>query len=87
MMKEFILNNWQYIAGILVAIASLKIPVTQKLIFAALRAMATEKMITLFVLKMIESLVKSTKTKLDDAWFEEFKKQFDNGKLLNGEKK
>ena len=86
-MKEFILNNWQYIAGILVAIASLKIPVTQKLIFAALRAMATEKMITLFVLKMIESLVKSTKTKLDDAWFEEFKKQFDNGKLLNGEKK
>ena len=86
-MKEFILNNWQYIAGILIAIASLKIPLTQKLIFAALRAMATEKMITLFVLKMIESLVKSTKTKLDDAWFEEFKKQFDNGKLLDGEKK
>ena len=86
-MKEFILNNWQYIAGILVAIASLKVPVTQKLIFAALRAMATEKMITLFVLKMIESLVKSTKTKLDDAWFEEFKKQFDNGKLLDREGK
>ena len=86
-MKEFILNNWQYIAGILVAIASLKVPVTQKLIFTALRAMATEKMITLFVLKMIESLVKSTKTKLDDAWFEEFKNSFENGKLLGGEKK
>ena len=81
-MQDFFANYWQYIAGILVAIAGLKIPVIQKIIFMGLKALATERMITLFVLSLIEKLVKSTKTNLDNEWFIEFKKQFDNGKIV-----
>lgn len=80
-MQEFFQNYWQYIAGIVIALAGLKVPVVQKLIFVGLKTLVSERMMTLFVLSLLEKLVKSTKTELDNAWFEEFKKQFQNGKL------
>jgi len=81
-MKELFLDNWQYVAGILMALAGLKVPVVQKLLFAGLKTLISERMMTVFVLALLEKLVKSTRTKLDDIWFEEFKKQFQNGKLV-----
>jgi hypothetical protein len=80
-MKELFLDNWQYVAGILMALAGLKVPVVQKLFFAGLKTLISERMVTVFILALLEKLVKSSKTKLDDTWFEEFKKQFENGKL------
>jgi hypothetical protein len=80
-MKELFLDNWQYVAGILMALAGLKVPVVQKLLFAGLKTLISERMVTVFILALLEKLVKSSKTKLDDTWFEEFKKQFENGKL------
>lgn len=78
-MKEFILDNWQYFMGLLLLIGGFKVPLLQKMIIVGLKSFMTEKVLGYVVLKFLEILVKSTKTKLDDVWFIEFKKQFEEG--------
>ncbi len=80
-MQDFFNNYWQYLLAVLLMIGGFKVPFLQKLILLGLRAFMTEKVLSYVVLKFIEKLVQSTKTKLDDIWFAEFKKQFDEGKI------
>ena len=77
-MKEFILNNWQYFVGLLLLIGGFKVPLLQKMILVGMRSFMSEKVLGYVVLKFLEVLVKSTKTRLDDTWFEQFKQDFEN---------
>jgi len=74
-MIELLQQNWMWIAGTFSAlVAGFYVPVLRTFIIAGFKAMMTEKIIKLVAISFLSALVKSTKNKLDDAWFEEFKK-------------
>jgi hypothetical protein len=80
-MIELFQQNWVWVAGTISAlIAGLYVPVLRGVIVAGFRAMLTEKIIKMVALSFLQAIVKSTKNKLDDAWFDEFKKAMEDPK-------
>lgn len=76
---EWISNNWQIVAGTIGAgVLGMYIPFTRGLIMAGVRAMISEAVMKKAAIIAIGGLVESTKNKLDDAWFAEFKKSVED---------
>jgi hypothetical protein len=49
------------------------------MLMKSLAAMASEKMLEWCMFQLIDVIVKSTKTKKDDAWAEKFKESYEQG--------
>ena len=73
-MIEWIQNNWTSV----VIGGGMYIPVVRGLVLTGLKTMISETVLKKIAIQIVEKLVKSTKNKLDDVWFAEFKKKVDN---------
>ena len=51
------------------------IPFVRGLVLMGLKTMISEAVVKKIAIQIIEKLVKSSKNKLDDVWFAEFKKK------------
>jgi hypothetical protein len=54
------------------------IPVVRGIVLMGLKTMISEAVLKKIAIQMVEKLVKSTKNKLDDIWFAEFKKKVED---------
>jgi|TARA_B110000014_G_C20079802_1_gene564085 isoaspartyl peptidase/L-asparaginase-like protein (Ntn-hydrolase superfamily) len=78
-MIEWIQNNWTSVVGTVAVIGGgMYIPVVRGLVLTGLKTMISETVLKKIAIQIVEKLVKSTKNKLDDVWFAEFKKKVDN---------
>jgi len=76
---EWIQNNWVSIAGTLAVIGGgLYIPFVRGLVITGLKTVVSETVLKKVAIQIIGKLVKSSKNKLDDVWFAEFKKNVDD---------
>ena len=75
-MIEWIQNNWMSVVGTIAVIGGgMYIPVVRVIVLMGLKTMISEAVLKKIAIQMVEKLVKSTKNKLDDIWFAEFKKK------------
>ena len=75
-MIEWIQSNWATIVGTVAVIGGgMYIPFVRGLILMGLKTMISEAVVKKIAIQIIEKLVKSSKNKLDDVWFAEFKKK------------
>ena len=78
-MIEWIQSNWATIVGTVAVIGGgMYIPFVRGLVLMGLKTMISEAVVKKIAIQIIEKLVKSSKNKLDDVWFAEFKKKVDN---------
>ena len=78
-MIEWIQSNWTSVVGTVAVIGGgMYIPVVRGLVLTGLKTMISETVLKKIAIQIVEKLVKSTKNKLDDVWFAEFKKKVDN---------
>jgi hypothetical protein len=78
-MIEWIQSNWTSVVGTVAVIGGgLYIPFVRGLVLTVLKTMISEAVLKKIAIQIVEKLVKSTKNKLDDVWFAEFKKKVDN---------
>jgi hypothetical protein len=54
------------------------IPFVRGFVLMGLKTMISEAVLKKIAIQMVEKLVKSTKNKLDDIWFAEFKKKVED---------
>ena len=72
---EWIQSHWVSIVGTLAVIGGgLYIPFVRGLVITGLKTVVSEAVLKKVAIQIIGKLVKSSKNKLDDVWFEEFKK-------------
>ena len=72
---EWIQSHWVGIVGTLAVIGGgLYIPFVRGLVVTGLKTVVSEAVLKKVAIQIIGKLVKSSKNKLDDVWFEEFKK-------------
>ena len=72
---EWIQSHWVSIVGTLAVIGGgLYIPFVRGLVITGLKTVISEAVLKKVAIKFVEKLVKSSKNKLDDIWFAEFKK-------------
>ena len=72
---EWIQNNWVSIAGAVAVVGGgLYIPFVRGFVITGLKTVVSEAVLKKVAIQIIGKLVKSSKNKLDDVWFEEFKK-------------
>ena len=72
---EWIQNNWVSIAGAVAVVGGgLYIPFVRGLVITGLKTVVSEAVLKKVAVQVVEKLVKSSKNKLDDIWFAEFKK-------------
>ena len=72
---EWIQNNWVSIAGAVAVVGGgLYIPFVRGLVITGLKTVVSEAVLKKVAIQVVEKLVKSSKNKLDDIWFAEFKK-------------
>ena len=72
---EWIQSHWVGIVGTLAVIGGgLYIPFVRGLVITGLKTVVSEAVLKKVAIQIIGKLVKSSKNKLDDVWFEEFKK-------------
>ena len=75
-MIEWIQNNWTSVVGTVAVIGGgMYIPFVRGLVLMGLKTMISEAVVKKIAIQIIEKLVKSSKNKLDDVWFAEFKKK------------
>ena len=75
-MIEWIQSNWATIVGTVAVIGGgMYIPFVRGLVLMGLKTMISEAVVNKIAIQIIEKLVKSSKNKLDDVWFAEFKKK------------
>lgn len=78
-MIEWIQSNWtSVVGGVAVVGGALYIPFVRGLVLTGVKTMVSEKVLKKIAVQMVGKLVKSTKNKLDDVWFAEFKKKIDD---------
>jgi len=76
---EWIQNNWVSIAGTLAVIGGgLYIPFVRGLVITGLKTVVSETVLKKVAIQIIGKLVKSSKNKLDDVWFAQFKKNVED---------
>jgi hypothetical protein len=72
---EWIQNNWVSIAGAVAVVGGgLYIPFVRGLVITGLKTVVSEAVLKKVAIQVVEKLVKSSKNKLDDIWFAQFKK-------------
>jgi|TARA_R100001530_G_scaffold69657_3_gene49384 hypothetical protein len=72
---EWIQNNWVSIAGAVAVVGGgLYIPFVRGLVITGLKTVVSEAVLKKVAVQVVEKLVKSSKNKLDDIWFAQFKK-------------
>ena len=75
-MIEWIQSNWATIVGTIAVIGGgMYIPFVRGLVIMGLKTVISEAVVKKIAIQIIEKLVKSSKNKLDDVWFAEFKKK------------
>tara|TARA_B100001939_G_scaffold248673_1_gene215741 strand:+ start:364 stop:600 length:237 start_codon:yes stop_codon:yes gene_type:complete len=73
---EWLQSNWAWFLGAFAVIGGgFYIPFMRSMIFSGFKAMVSEAVLKKAAMQMVEKLVKSSKNKLDDVWFQEFKKK------------
>ena len=78
-MIEWIQDNWMSVVGTVAVIGGgMYIPVVRGIVLMGLKTMISEAVLKKVAIQMVEKLVKSTKNKLDDIWFAEFKKKVED---------
>tara|TARA_B100000700_G_C14610947_1_gene653545 strand:- start:394 stop:633 length:240 start_codon:yes stop_codon:yes gene_type:complete len=78
-MIEWIQNNWMSIVGTVAVIGGgMYIPFVRGFVLMGLKTMISEAVLKKIAIQIVEKLVKSTKNKLDDIWFAEFKKKVED---------
>jgi len=78
-MIEWIQSNWTSVVGAVAVVGgALYIPFVRGLVLTGVKTMVSEKVLKKIAVQMVGKLVKSTKNKLDDVWFAEFKKKVDD---------
>jgi hypothetical protein len=76
---EWIQSHWVGIVGTLAVIGGgLYIPFVRGLVITGLKTVVSETVLKKVAIQIIGKLVKSSKNKLDDVWFAEFKKNVDD---------
>jgi|TARA_R100001530_G_scaffold43090_2_gene32794 xanthosine utilization system XapX-like protein len=76
---EWIQNHWVSIVGTVGAlVGGMYVPFLRGMVLKGLKAMISEAVLKKAAVTMVEGLVKSTKNKLDDVWFAEFKKSVED---------
>tara|TARA_R100000963_G_scaffold29696_1_gene20929 strand:- start:221 stop:457 length:237 start_codon:yes stop_codon:yes gene_type:complete len=76
---EWIQSHWVSIVGTIAVIGGgLYIPFVRGLVLTGVKTMVSEVVLKKIAVQMVEKLVKSTKNKLDDVWFAEFKKHIED---------
>ena len=72
---EWIQSHWVSVVGTLAVIGGgLYIPFVRGLVITGLKTVVSETVLKKVAIQIIGKLVKSSKNKLDDVWFAEFKK-------------
>ena len=72
---QWIQSHWVSIVGTLAVIGGgLYIPFVRGLVVTGLKTVISEAVLKKVAIQFVEKLVKSSKNKLDDIWFAEFKK-------------
>jgi len=72
---EWIQNNWVSIAGAVAVVGGgLYIPFVRGFVITGLKTVVSEAVLKKVAVQVVEKLVKSSKNKLDDIWFAQFKK-------------
>ena len=78
-MIEWIQSNWMSIVGTVAVIGGgMYILLVRGLVLTGFKTMISEKVVKKIAIQIVEKLVKSSKNKLDDVWFAEFKKKVDD---------
>ena len=78
-MIEWIQSNWMSIVGTVAVIGGgMYIPLVRGLVLTGFKTMVSEKVVKKIAIQIVEKLVKSSKNKLDDVWFAEFKKKMED---------
>ena len=78
-MIEWIQDNWMSVVGTVAVIGGgMYIPVVRGIVLMGFKTMISEAVLKKIAIQMVEKLVKSTKNKLDDIWFAEFKKKVED---------
>jgi hypothetical protein len=76
---EWIQSHWVSIVGTLAVIGGgVYIPFVRGLVITGLKTVVSETVLKKVAIQIIGKLVKSSKNKLDDVWFAEFKKNVDD---------
>ena len=76
---EWIQNNWVSIAGAVAVVGGgLYIPFVRGFVITGLKTVVSEAVLKKVAIQVVEKLVKSSKNKLDDIWFAQFKKNVEN---------
>tara|TARA_Y100001963_G_C6594730_1_gene359666 strand:+ start:497 stop:739 length:243 start_codon:yes stop_codon:yes gene_type:complete len=74
----FVKDNWMVVGGTVgVLVGSAYVPFVRVFIFKGAKALMSEAFLKEAFLGLADKYVKSTKTKLDDAWFKQLKKSID----------
>ena len=77
-MIDWIQSNWMSVVGTIAVIGGgMYIPFVRGIVLMGFKTMISEKVVKKIAVQMIEKLVKSSKNKLDDVWFAEFKKKME----------
>ena len=73
---EWFGNNWGWLVGTFAIVGGgFYVPFVRGMIFTGFKAMVSEAVLKKAAMQMVEKLVMSSKNKLDDVWFKEFKKK------------
>ena len=76
---EWIQSHWVSVVGTLaVIVGGLYIPFVRGLVITGLKTVVSEAVLKKVAIQIIGKLVKSSKNKLDDVWFSEFKKNVED---------
>jgi hypothetical protein len=76
---EWIQSHWVSVVGILAVIGGgLYIPFVRGLVITGLKTVVSEAVLKKVAIQVVGKLVKSSKNKLDDIWFAQFKKNVDD---------
>jgi len=76
---EWIQSHWVSIVGTLAVIGGgLYIPFVRGLVITGLKTVVSETVLKKVAIQIIGKLVKSSKNKLDDVWFAQFKKNVED---------
>ena len=72
---EWIQSHWVSVVGVLAVVGGgLYIPFVRGLVITGLKTIISEAVLKKIAIQFVEKLVKSSKNKLDDIWFAQFKK-------------
>ena len=75
---DLVKDHWMVVAGTLgVLVGSAYVPFVRTMVFKGAKALMSEAFLKEAFLGLAEKYVKSTKIKLDDAWYRQLKKSIE----------